>query len=999
MTTRIDRWPPDGCDGRLFPIGFPATRSCVRGALLVTFALLGFGAKVAPANLMDTEGGMFVDDFQTGKIDQLKPGGLKAPQTVELIEVKTKKALRLVGAMHSVAFYDEQVFKDFALEVDMEKKAGGFAGVAVRENCYVFFQMRGFLCVGGEGAVGRRDKKEGPLWQSANAFRGPCKLKVVCVGPTLSVYVNDELQTRQPIVATEGRVGLYAHNAEAFFQRVSVNTKVDTKESLAVEVQAPGNALVFSPDTPVTIQCQVSSYSSVEHPVSVSVTVKTWDDRVVREKVERQVKVSPGGKAVVDFPLGRIPAGFHRIELQAVSGGTSICDFKDLPLAVQNVEAREFKAPAIPIAPYSKYSCEKTPLHKNTYAHAIARILRENNINAIVADNTFTRETLNIYQRYGIAVIGRGGSAALLNHPVAIASLEGDEPKPDEIEQLKASYAEISKASGNKPVSTCLVGEGMGLGGEHDPVILWRRLESSVRAFRWYGIKKNFYGTLHDLKTKGVLPLTSVMRVVETTAETPWWFIAPSFGPTVHEGYFQNPTPAQMKGMMHHAMAYGADGVLFYTLQTENKARVVPALIEQKSLQPCDGKLAAVSEMARLITENASLLRSLCYGSFAVENSNPLYVEAVPRRTEDGKAYLYVINKDESAPAQVVVTFRVGEGAAVRDLYSGKSHPLKKNAQGGWSLELALGPGDGALLDLATTAPPLRPEGAPPVVRALDPGLVSQVEAAVKRDGTALLRLALGAMPCTKGDGIGLLGADDPRSKWGNTDASRYLDWSGKLHERSEPGYLPLASALRLAEAAATRASSDMPDVETETKVANPNASFWTLYPSIADNGTTPGELRAMLHLALAYGSRAVLVPDKIPADLAAVTDEVAQIAQRHGKTLGALKFWGFDLRCKDARIAAVPRSDATGTSATYVVNMDTANTVTAPLLLWGETWRWTKARDVFTGQDLPVAPPDAEGYLSCSITLRPGEGKLIITDAESLKKVKTPKNKAAKQK
>ena len=70
------------------------------------------------------------------------------------------------------------------------------------------------------------------------------------------------------------------------------------------------------------------------------------------------------------------------------------------------------------------------------------------------------------------------------------------------------------------------------------------------------------------------------------------------------------------------------------------------------------------------------------------------------------------------------------------------------------------------------------------------------------------------------------------------------------------------------------------------------------------------------------------------------------------------------------------------GALCVYAVNLDTDNPVAADILLWEDVWSWTTARDVFAGQDLSVNPRNEEGYLNRSITLRPGEGRLIRTDA-----------------
>ncbi len=68
-----------------------------------------------------------------------------------------------------------------------------------------------------------------------------------------------------------------------------------------------------------------------------------------------------------------------------------------------------------------------------------------------------------------------------------------------------------------------------------------------------------------------------------------------------------------------------------------------------------------------------------------------------------------------------------------------------------------------------------------------------------------------------------------------------------------------------------------------------------------------------------------------------------------------------------------------------YVVNKDTKNPVSTRLLLWAERWVLTGVQDVFSGKELKVEK-DEEGYLSVAVTLAPGEGQLLATDAAGRK-------------
>lgn len=956
----------------------------MRVALGTCAVLLGLGLGAlhpASAAVREVAPGVYYDDFKTGQFDQLGGEEQKArqPQKLAVLKDSGKDVLFLTGGFHSRVYFTDRRFRNCVVETRMKKGKGSYAGVVVRGNVFIYFQMSGALCLS-------EDNRGGSFFQSGEAFQGYHDLKVVCVGPVIRGYVDGKLVFTEQAPDKEGQVGFYSHGGgEGYYDSFRVSGHADPVEGILVKPTAPGDSLVVAPGTDGTLAVNATNYGDAAQTVSIRVAVTGWDGAAVGRESKRDIGLEAGKTAATAFELGRLPEGFYKIELLATCGGKEVARYDDLPLAVQERGKADFAPPVIPVAPYSKYTNRRDTLYQNTYAHAVGRLLREHRFNAVVADTSFTREMVGIFGSYGIATIARGG--AFLDHPAVIATLASDEPKPDQIDALKAEYAKLSQSAG-KPVTTCLVGEGLGLGGDHDPVVLWQRLDAKVRAFRWYGIKKSYYGTLYDLKYKGLLPLASVMRIAEATAETPWWFIPTSFGRTDHEAYFQNPSPAQMRGMMHLALAHGADGLMLWCLQSHDKW---PAMIDQRSLQPLDGKLAAAGEVAARVAAHGDLLSKLRYGYFEVGNSNPLRIEAVPRRGPDGRAFVYAVNRDEYALASATLACRVGPGTDVKDLYAGKPHAARKAANGGWELDLTLAPGNGALLDLGAGLEAREPAALaahPAPAAGLAPALAEAVRTAVTRDGAAVLRLALGDKPCMPGDGIGLLGSDDPRAAWGQTPAApRCLSWTGRLQGRSAQGYLPLDSALWLAHAAAARASSDVPDVETKAKADKPNARFWVAYPAIAVNGATPGELRAMLHLAFACGAEAALVLDALPPELAAAADEVAQLLRAHGKTLAGLTSSGMDIRCKDPRVAAYPRQDAKGGVCVYAVNLDPVNPVTADLLLWGDDWNWTTARDLFAGADLPVKPRDAEGYLGCAITLKPGEGRLVAIGAEYKKK------------
>ena len=164
----------------------------------------------------------------------------------------------------------------------------------------------------------------------------------------------------------------------------------------------------------------------------------------------------------------------------------------------------------------------------------------------------------------------------------------------------------------------------------------------------------------------------------------------------------QNPTPAQMMGMMHMAVAYGTDGILLWSFQTHGSW---PCLVDQKSLEPVDGKYAAAAEAAGRIAAHADLIKSLAPVGNDVRCPNP-YIDAVvqvDRRNED--KYVYVVNKNtkEAVSTQLLMWAEKWTLNNVRDLYNGKNMKIETDEEGYWSVPITLEPGEGRLLDFDYT--------------------------------------------------------------------------------------------------------------------------------------------------------------------------------------------------------------------------------------------------------------------------------------------------------
>ncbi|MHC4871280.1 MAG: hypothetical protein ACYTFY_05500 [Planctomycetota bacterium] len=934
----------------------------------VVFCSLTFKAS---ADLKEIEPGVFYEDFKGGedsvfgegpnKLNRdIKAKGNRKPKVLEL-----KSGLRLEGNFHSRVFYDRPL-KDFVFETTVRKTKGTYAGIVVRDHWRIYFQMRGYLCLNSDlpGLVG------GQLFKSGKTFTGYHKLKVVCAGPNLRAYVDGTEIFSYIIPDKPGKCGIYSHKGEAYYKDIRITEKVSPEYFMNMAPAAENDELVFAPAEDFNLLFKLGNASGVAQKVTLKVSINDWEEKVIVPEQEKTLTIEKD--TIVKVPFKGMKQGFYRISCAADTEGKVITVIDDLPLAIQERgNNKEVPAPKLMMGVYSKYFNKITPVYINTYSHGIARILRENGFNTILADSNFKKPIIDIYRSYGIATVARAG--AFLDMPGVIATLADDEPKPEDIPRLKEQYKGLREKYGKK-VSTCMIGEGMGLGGGHDPITIWQQLEAEVRTFRWYGIKKTYYGLLRGTAYKGWPTLPAVMRVTEGSADSEWWFVPPSFGDNKHEGYYKNPTPAEMKGLMHMAVAHGAKGQLLFCLQDFQKW---PGLIKDKSLLPTDGKLAAAKEANDIFNRHAELLTSLKYGNFKINNSDWIRMEVVPRIEKNGKTYIYAFNKDKDNTVTADISFSAKGKQTVKDIFAGKSYSSTPAEGGMQSVKITLKPCDAALLQVDTVTTAADKITQPAGSEKLEAALSAQIMNEVMKEGVALVSTKISEQPCLPGDRIGFWLQDDPRHVWlKNNSNPRCFSWSGGLWPRTDKGYLSLSSALLYA------AIEKMKDELKDEDAALAKSPFWTIFPKAHQQNLSPVELRAMLHTALAYGSKAVVLNSSLPAELKKTVQDVKASTAAGRKELAGLMVGGLDGRCFNPEVAVIPLKSKDKKLYAYMINLNLKESVTTELMLWKETWRWNKAKDLYSGTELKVSESEEEGYRSCQVSFEPGQGRLIAGDA-----------------
>jgi hypothetical protein len=176
---------------------------------------------------------------------------------------------------------------------------------------------------------------------------------------------------------------------------------------------------------------------------------------------------------------------------------------------------------------------------------------------------------------------------------------------------------------------------------------------------------------------------------------------------------------------MHLALAFGAEGLLFYSYQPE-KGPMDIALVDKDTLEPADGKYPAAAEVAALVETHGALIKSLDdQGAGMRIACSSIFVETVPLKGETDR-YVYAVNKNTARAVSCRVFWGLGlprrltGWSRAENVFTAKSVAV---AEGGWDelkltqdhrppptgvsttriyqcLELDLPPGEGALLRL-----------------------------------------------------------------------------------------------------------------------------------------------------------------------------------------------------------------------------------------------------------------------------------------------------------
>jgi len=677
----------------------------VSGWAVILALVIAVSTPVVQASPRATAKDGLIEDFEDGDLDAYRYTVFgKGEARSAVVERNGNRLLHhnQEALPWTSAWIKDRTFKDFTIEVDVKKPAlyQGYAGVILRNNVRVFFRQKGVVVLTGNNRS---------LAQSITGF--PItkfhRLKVVCVGPIMRVYVNGKviIEVSNKAFDKAGPIAMTSLATSAYFDNLRIDPNVAPEECVTLEPWAEDEALVFAPDTDLLLKLKAGNFSKVDQRVAYEIQVRAWDDKPLAPPRKGDIIIKAGAEPMTTVSLGRFPEGYYKIVV-TISCGKRKPTPATFPLAVHERKPITWKKPFIPRAPYWAYKVlDHKPIVKKTYLHAAANLLRKHHFNAVTAGIGIDKVQVEVFREYGLAVITRG--LKCIDEPNVIAGLIGDEPRQDDIQDYKKKYDEM-RAKTDKPLTTCMIGEAL-----FHALDYWKILKPDLRAFRWYGFKKSYYGLRRRLDYKNWFSFVDTL-VVASHDPTPYWVILPSFGTIAVHGYYRDPLPCELQAMMHLSMAHNASGLLFYTLQRERADW--SAFVDAVSLQPLDGKLAAVGEVNRLIGENEELLTKLRKGGLAVRTDSyavELQGLDVPGPDAEEKAakglvennYFYAVNIDNARTEKCRI-FNLPPKAHYTDIYTGREFTAKEEVvelRPGSSyktgvIRVALKPGEGMLV-------------------------------------------------------------------------------------------------------------------------------------------------------------------------------------------------------------------------------------------------------------------------------------------------------------
>ena len=536
------------------------------------------------------------------------------------------------------------------------------------------------------------------------------RLKVVCTPSFIRVYRegaligNIVIDTKQSWPARgveKGPVALFGQ--DAYFDDLRASVAPSPLEASVVVPDLPEGvepkAYAFLAAEDVTVHFGVLNYGA--SAVQFSLAIDEFNKASRRDLGRKSVPAGSSTPKRLAFELGRMKPGFYQMHL-AFSAGGKTSGRQVWPLAVlrsMGGKKEDFVQPVLPMGPYlasMKYCRTRPPFYGNTYIRKIFDDLSHFGFNMLVeCGRSLSEANLDLCQRYGIAVWDRGKPR---NHPIVLGGLIGDEPRSDRMGQYVKAYKE-ARAERENPdqllLTNVVADRSLSCFGN----FFWDVIQPRHRLCRIYSCTGSTT-TLDNLRLvgKSVSYPGQLKNIQNYLGNTPYSMLIPTFGGGT-KAFYRDPTPAEVKVMMHMSLAYGAKGLFFYTWQSQGGE----AFVDTYSLRPLDGKLPAAAEELRKIRPHTKLVRSLEPDSRRVYSTSP-WVEAVPLRSGKG-AYVYVVNRNVRTKTRAELYWDPERQVTrVFDLYAGQAlqvfqAPFEGDERS-CRVRLGLLPGTGTLLEV-----------------------------------------------------------------------------------------------------------------------------------------------------------------------------------------------------------------------------------------------------------------------------------------------------------
>lgn len=554
--------------------------------------------------------GAYVEDFSAAD-----PAAWKRtdPPKAEIVTEAGKTFLRVTGREQLALKIPTQDRQDFVLQA----RVRGPGGVHFRDGYKVFFKTTGDMWIRRPGSM-LLDWVRTP--RSVQEFHA---IRVVAVGKIVRVYVDDALEFEGLDHAPKAAPFFLCGSGD--FDLIRVDEAIPPDEAvMATPRDAGANffdeyqyrqmkmtgprvqdvALAFKTAEPVRIPIVLLNYGE-NSELGVQANLDDFDGHAFAER-------TLAGEGTLDF--GPVTHGFHRLQLGVLRGKQLVrtvpypvfVGVPDPPVA--------YREPVIPFGVLLQTSVWK-PFHTKTYWHGIAALLRAHHMNTVVFINCH-REFPEIFEQYGIATLERSEVRQDYRSVLGLLAL------PEDLEKVRAL-----QESNKKPVMAALSVDDLGSGTDKDPLKAWKTLKPGIRVLRLPRVEAT---------------LSAALQRVSTGFDSPWWALIPVGN-----------SAAELRALTHLALAYGAKGVLYASLQGGAEGG---GLVNYLSLRPVDDKLAIIAELGQFVSGSGEQLVTLKPGTHVVK-CDPKSVLAVPVLVND-KPGAYLVNTNTQETVTVTVDGR-----------------------------------------------------------------------------------------------------------------------------------------------------------------------------------------------------------------------------------------------------------------------------------------------------------------------------------------------------